>query len=229
MNNNPLRVAVMQPYFSPYAGYFRLFAAVDIFVILDCVQFPRRGWVHRNQFTKKNDSLDWLTLPIQKCSQQAVIKDLEFDSLHKLSEFHESFAKFNLSLMMSEAEIAATFDFTVPVIDFLEKSLTASSEKLDFHPRFIRSSSFSLPRSLKGEDRILEILKLVNATQYINLSGGLNLYNYDVFRKNDIDLKILTPFLGNKTGMIERLKVTPCSEIRFEIEDATKFLNLEVI
>lgn len=219
----------MQPYFSPYAGYFRLFAAVDIFVILDCVQFPRRGWVHRNQFTKKNDSLDWLTLPIKKCSQQTVIKDLEFDSLYKLLEFHESIAKFNLSILMSEAEITATFDFTIPVIDFLEKSLTDLSEKLDLRPRIIRSSSFSLPRSIKGEDRILEILKLVNAAQYINLSGGLNLYNYKVFRQNGIDLKILTPFLGNKTGMIERLKVTPYSEIRFEIENATKFLNLEVI
>ena len=40
-------VAVMQPYFMPYAGYFRLFAAADVFVLFDCVQFPRRGWVHR--------------------------------------------------------------------------------------------------------------------------------------------------------------------------------------
>ena len=39
----------MQPYFVPYAGYFRLFAASDLFVIYDCVQFPRRGWVHRNK------------------------------------------------------------------------------------------------------------------------------------------------------------------------------------
>ena len=40
-------VALMQPYFFPYAGYFRLFAAVDTFIIYDCVQFPRRGRVHR--------------------------------------------------------------------------------------------------------------------------------------------------------------------------------------
>ncbi len=219
----------MQPYFSPYAGYYRLFAAVDVFVILDCVQFPRRGWVHRNQFSRRDNSLDWLTLPIKKCSQQAVIKDLEFDSLHKLSEFHTSLAKFNLSGLMTETEIASTFDFTMPVIDFLEKNLIASSENLNFSPRIIRSSNFSLPSNLKGEDRILEILKIINASQYINLSGGLNLYHLDVFRENNIELKILTPFHGNKIGMMERLKVTPHSEIRFEIEDATKFLNLEMV
>jgi hypothetical protein len=45
----PFTIAVMQPYFIPYAGYFRLFAASDLFVIYDCVQFPRRGWVQRNR------------------------------------------------------------------------------------------------------------------------------------------------------------------------------------
>lgn len=216
----------MQPYFSPYAGYYRLFAAVDIFVILDCVQFPRRGWVHRNQFTKKDNSLDWLTLPIKKCPQQTTIKDLEFDNSHKLSDFHASFAKFKLSLLMSGVEIASTFEFAIPVIDFLEKNLIASSKSLDFNPRIIRSSSLSLPKSLEGEDRILEILKLLNATQYINLSGGLDLYDFNVFRQNNIELKILTPFDGNRIGIMERLKVSPPSEIRLEIEHATQFLKL---
>ena len=35
-------IAVMQPYFVPYAGYFRLFAVADVVVMFDCVQFPRR-------------------------------------------------------------------------------------------------------------------------------------------------------------------------------------------
>ncbi|MEL6186537.1 MAG: WbqC family protein, partial [Myxococcota bacterium] len=31
-----MRVAIMQPYFMPYLGYFRLFAATDLFVVYDC-------------------------------------------------------------------------------------------------------------------------------------------------------------------------------------------------
>ena len=42
-------VAIMQPYFIPYAGYFRLFTGADLFVVCDDVQFPRRGWLHRNK------------------------------------------------------------------------------------------------------------------------------------------------------------------------------------
>jgi len=72
------RVAVMQPYFFPYAGYFRLFTHVDEFVIFDCVQFPRRGRVHRCEFVAANGTLEWLTLPLARQSRDVLIRDLEF-------------------------------------------------------------------------------------------------------------------------------------------------------
>ena len=42
-------VAIMQPYFFPYIGYFQLMKAADIFVFLDDVQYIQRGWVNRNR------------------------------------------------------------------------------------------------------------------------------------------------------------------------------------
>src|SRR5437016_2188558 len=69
----PFTVAIMQPYFLPYAGYFRLFAASDLFVIYDCVQFPRRGWVHRNRLTDARGLERWLTLPLEKAPQHVLI------------------------------------------------------------------------------------------------------------------------------------------------------------
>ena len=73
-------VAIMQPYFFPYAGYFRLFAAADQFVIYDCVQFPRRGWVHRNRLPDANGAPAWLTLPLEKASRNLTISELRFPS-----------------------------------------------------------------------------------------------------------------------------------------------------
>ena len=40
--------AVEQPYFLPYIGYWQLLNAVDIFVILDDVNYIRRGYINRN-------------------------------------------------------------------------------------------------------------------------------------------------------------------------------------
>lgn len=69
-----MKIAVMQPYYYPYAGYFRLFAAVDLFVFLDCVQFNRRGYVHRYMSNGK-----WTTLPIKKTDRDTTrIVDLEW-------------------------------------------------------------------------------------------------------------------------------------------------------
>src|SRR5258707_15843607 len=73
-----LTVAIMQPYFFPYAGYFRLFAASDLFVIYDCVQFPRRGWVHRNRLPDALGRESWLTLRLKKAPADVLIRDLQF-------------------------------------------------------------------------------------------------------------------------------------------------------
>jgi len=77
-----MRLAINQPYWNPYAGWFRLFAASDRFVFLDDVQFNRRGYVHR--YISENG---WVTLPIKKTDRDAtMIRDLEWrDNLHEPS------------------------------------------------------------------------------------------------------------------------------------------------
>jgi len=49
-----------------------------VFVLFDCVQFPRRGWVHRNRFATAAGHLDWLTLPLLKCPRETRIDELAF-------------------------------------------------------------------------------------------------------------------------------------------------------
>ena len=49
-----MKVAIMQPYFFPYLGYFQLIKAVDIYVNLDHVNFMKRGYMTRN--TLKNNT-----------------------------------------------------------------------------------------------------------------------------------------------------------------------------
>ena len=43
-----MKLAIMQPYFFPYIGYFQLINAVDEFVIYDDVNFIKKGWINRN-------------------------------------------------------------------------------------------------------------------------------------------------------------------------------------
>ena len=74
-----MKTAVMQPYFLPYLGYFQLLAAVDIFVILDDVNYINRGWINRNRILL-NGQPCWVTLPISKASQNRRINEISLDT-----------------------------------------------------------------------------------------------------------------------------------------------------
>ena len=58
-----MKVAISQPTYLPWMGYFDLMDQVDVFVILDSVQFEKRSWQQRNRI-KTLAGLQWLTVPV---------------------------------------------------------------------------------------------------------------------------------------------------------------------
>lgn len=61
------KVAIMQPYFLPYIGYWQLINAVDEFVIYDNIEYTKRGWFNRNRILE-NDHDRLFTVPVKKDS-----------------------------------------------------------------------------------------------------------------------------------------------------------------
>lgn len=59
-----VRIAIMQPTYLPWAGYFDLMDQVDQFVLLDTVQFDKRSWQQRNRI-KTGAGLLMLTVPVK--------------------------------------------------------------------------------------------------------------------------------------------------------------------
>ncbi|CAB1083437.1 FIG00904907: hypothetical protein [Olavius algarvensis Delta 1 endosymbiont] len=62
-----MKLAVMQPYFMPYIGYFQLMNAVDVFVVYDNIQFTKKGWFHRNRILVEGKD-KMFSIPIKKNS-----------------------------------------------------------------------------------------------------------------------------------------------------------------
>jgi WbqC-like protein len=58
-----MKIAISQPTFLPWLGYFDLIDQVEVFVILDSVQFEKRSWQQRNKI-KTLEGLQWLTVPV---------------------------------------------------------------------------------------------------------------------------------------------------------------------
>ena len=63
-----MKIAVMQPYFFPYLGYFQLINAADKFILIDVVQYIRQGWMNRNRILSPNLKKEWqyFLVPIKK-------------------------------------------------------------------------------------------------------------------------------------------------------------------
>ena len=72
-------VAIHQPTFLPWLGYFDRMARADLFVLLDHVQFERRNYQNRTRI-RLEDEARWLTVPVVQLSQKEKIIDKRVDN-----------------------------------------------------------------------------------------------------------------------------------------------------
>ena len=220
-----MRLTINQPYLIPYAGYFRLFNA-DVHVILDDVQMPHPGYVHRNKLTKHDGSKDWLTIPLLRHPLDTKIKDIEFAN-NAGDKWRRELGRFKIFKGKSLSHFARTVSmvtsFTSPVEAVLG-ALRLARQQLGMDCGMIRSSDMNIREELRGQDRVLAICEKLKATEYVNATGGMHLYDRKAFKKRGIDLKFLSPF-ENKSSILERLEYEDHADVRREIDDATMFME----
>lgn len=74
-----MKLAIMQPYFLPYIGYFSLIKHTDLFILFDTPQYIRHGWIERNRVLKHNSDWLYVKVPLIKTSRDMKIKDALID------------------------------------------------------------------------------------------------------------------------------------------------------
>jgi hypothetical protein len=191
-----MRVAIMQPYFLPYIGYWQLMNEVDVFVVYDNIQFTRKGWIHRNRMLQ-NDKDEYFSLPLKKdsdykdvveryLSEGAEIEMLKLirrleGNYRKAPYFEEIYPLINQVLSNSERNL----------FRFIYDSMAIIKEKLSIRTKLIVSSEIEIDHTLKSQDKVIAICSALNATAYLNPIGGLELYQKEVFEQQGIELKFL--------------------------------------
>lgn len=220
-----LRVAIMQPYFFPYAGYFRLFAAADLFVVLDCVQFPRRGWVHRNQISDRQNQPQWLTLPLVKGDRDSTrICDLAFqpDAVNIVSEQFRRFPCLDKIHNLYPELASLIMNFEIPPTQYLIQNLQWVCKVLGIGRPILKSSELEIPSGLKGQDRIIEIAKRTGARHYVNAPGGRAIYDPRTFTDAGLTLNFLHDHDGSFCSVLERILTENPQQIAMEIKENAK-------
>ena len=179
-----MRLAAMQPAFLPPAAYFRLFAATDMFVLLDDVQFNRRWYTHRQRLIRKDGTKDWLTLALAKMPQTALINEMRW-----ADDYQERWVK-DTKKFRNMAGIGAIPTRMTPLM-FVTNFLLNSCTALNIPLHVVKSSDIGVPPELKGQDRMLFLCEHFKADTYVNSPGGRELYNVKDFAKRGIALKFL--------------------------------------
>ncbi len=220
-------IAVMQPYFFPYIGYWQLINSVDKFVIYDDVNFIKGGYINRNKILS-NHNTQHINLIAKGASPNRLIKDIE---LNKQLPWKKKLLK----SLQQNYQKAPFFLKVYPILEetinqeeiSLSKYLAFSIEKvvnyLNINTQIIPSSTIYNNNHLNRQDRLLEICKKENAAQYINSIGGQTLYSKDDFVKNGINLNFL------KTHPIRYKQYKDDFEPNLSIIDVMMFNDIEVI
>lgn len=183
----------MQPYLFPYIGYWQLFQEADKFVILDDVNYFKKGWIHRNRIIV-NDKEHLFTIPVKGASQNKLIKDIDLDD----KKWNNKFIK-TLETSYSKAPFFnESFNLIINCIKNEEQNLSkyilhafeVINNYLGIKVEIIPSSSI-YNSQLKSTDKIIDICVKEKATHYINSIGGISLYSKDIFNSFGITLNFL--------------------------------------
>lgn len=188
-------IAIMQPYFLPYIGYWQLMASVEKFIVYDDVNYIKGGWVNRNRIVI-NGRPSYFTIPLVGASPNKKISELKICNKMPWRE------KINMGFKNTysrSAHFAEVMPVLASIIDckeenlsnFLFEQLIVMRDALGVEAKMERASTSNVGAGLSGVQRVLSICHSKGAKTYVNLPGGRDLYSDYEFRRDGIELRFL--------------------------------------
>jgi hypothetical protein len=191
------KVAIMQPYFFPYIGYFQLIKCVDYFVFYDDVNFIKGGWIQRNRILNSKEVI-YISVPLIGASSHKKINEIQIN----LNEIAQSKLLKTITYIYGKAPY---FNEIMPIIQAViidkstqnlaqiaAKSTIAVANYLSMNTTFFFSSELEFGKKVTDRaDRLVEIVNGFKAKKYINPEGGKKLYSKTFFKSNGIELKFI--------------------------------------
>lgn len=183
-------VAIHQPNYIPWLGYFYKIYQADCFVFLDDVQYSNKG-MHNYHYIKTRNDLQRIKIPVlqtlgDKINEVRIRKDLNWQQRHlnllmenyrHAEHFDEVFSDFS-NLINADHEFL--YKLNISIILFL-------CNKLGIKTEFIRSSDLNI--SSASETKIIEICSALKCDLYYSGTGARAYQNEEHFVQNGIKLK----------------------------------------
>ena len=184
-------ITIHQPDFMPWAGFFERWHASDLYLILDDVQYLKRGWHNRDRIRGPN-GIHWLTVPVkskglysQKINE--VLIDYGNNWIYKhLKSIEKAYQKcLNFESIYFEIEKIYNLKFE-KLIDLNVELLKLFSQKLKINTPVKRSSKFKVTKT--KSERLVELIIKNYGSTYLTGEGSKAYLDMQYFKENEINV-----------------------------------------
>ncbi len=192
-----MTIAIHQPDFMPWMGFFNKMRKSDVFVVLDHTENNPRDahfWCRRVRIIANKQPF-WFSIPLQKPKERIGIPINEMRIHTTDPQFAKKKQLKTLQLNYSKAPffkdvfplVSAYFESDEPLmINRNMKFIFAVSERLGFQPKIIYSSSLNCEK--KSTELLIEIIQKVKGTTYLSGTGSDGYMKNEMFAENKIAL-----------------------------------------
>ena len=189
-----MKLAIMQPYFLPYIGYFQLMNAADTFVYYDDVTFIKQSWINRNKILL-NDADYLFTLELKGASSFRAINKVEVGNNRKklFKTFWQAYGDAPQFQRVAPLLTAIFNSKQNNLSKYIVETHKLITDHLGINTKFLISSEIDKNNLLKGQDKVIDICRTLGATKYFNSVGGQNLYSKSDFLNAGISLSFIQP------------------------------------
>ena len=226
-----MTIAIMQPYFFPYIGYFSLIKHTDKFILFVTVQFIYHGWIERNRILKPSVGWQYVHVPLIKHSQATIIKDIVINNdlawkeriIAQLQHYKKTAPHYPKVIELVKEVFSRKY---TSIVDLNLSGLMCVCEHLNIHTPLEIYSTMGLEiEPVRAPDEwALNICRAMNGvTEYWNPIGGKDIFDRSKYRDGKLKLCF------HRTNMAAYNQMRPGFETGLSIIDVLMFNSVEEV
>ena len=191
MNREDKTIAVHQPQYLPWLGYFDKMSSAGQFVFLDCVQYKRREYQNRNRI-RTPDGWTWLTVPVLSSGEySSQLKDIRINNTFDWRRKHWASISQHYGQARHFSDYADEWACLYEqqwewLIDLNLKTIEILCRQLEVTAACVRESEVGT--NSKSTERIIEICRKLDGTRYLSGAGGRDYMDEPAFDRAGIGL-----------------------------------------
>lgn len=198
-----MKLAIMQPYFLPYIGYFSLFYNSDEFVFFDTVQYTKKSWYERNRIIKLQGGFSYIKVPLEKVKIGTAINEVKIDNssdwksrilaqlyIYRKAPYYNDVINLITNTLDEDHDYLYTLN-----IELIKSILDYLGIQTKIH--VLSRMNLDIDTVNSPDEWALNISKKMKAETYINSPGGESFFNKEKYKKSGINLLFVHQPLEN--------------------------------